>query len=54
MAEYINKLLLIKLIEDADCDVMADYGYEYGTEWGFSRDSIKILFVIIHPQTWLR
>lgn len=41
MAEYINKLLLIKLIEDADCDVMADYGYEYGTEWGFSRDSIK-------------
>ncbi len=27
MAEYINKLLLIKLIEDA--------------EWGFSRDSIK-------------
>lgn len=41
MKEYIDKEKLIKVIEEADCDVLADYGPEYGTEWGFSREAIK-------------
>ena len=39
--EFIDKSVLIKAIEEADCDVMADYGPEYGAEWGFSREAIK-------------
>ena len=39
--EYIDKAVLIKAIEEACCDVMADYGPEYGVECGFSREAIK-------------
>lgn len=41
MAEYIEREAAIKAFENADSDVMADYGPEYGTEWGFSRDAIR-------------
>lgn len=27
--------------DNADADVMADYGSEYGCEWGFSRDAVN-------------
>lgn len=45
MAEYIDRELVIKAIGNEDKDVMADYGEEYGTEWGFSEE--KIIGVIM-------
>lgn len=41
MAEYIEREALFRAFENADPDVMADYGPEYGSEWGFSRDTIS-------------
>lgn len=40
MAEYISKEDLIKAIEDAGADVIADYG-DYDCESGFSRDNLS-------------
>ena len=40
MAEYIDRELAIKAVRNEDKDVMADYGEEYGTEWGFSEEKI--------------
>ena len=45
MAEYIDRELAIKAVMNEDKDVMADYGEEYGTEWGFSEE--KIIGVIM-------
>ena len=45
MAEYIDRELAIKAVRNEDKDVMADYGEEYGTEWGFSEE--KIIGVIM-------
>ena len=45
MAEYIDRELVIKAVRNEDKDVMADYGEEYGTEWGFSEE--KIIGVIM-------
>ncbi len=45
MAEYIDCELAIKAVRNEDKDVMADYGEEYGTEWGFSEE--KIIGVIM-------
>lgn len=41
MAEYIKREDAIKSFLDADTDIMADYGPDYGAEWGFSRDRVK-------------
>lgn len=40
MAEYISKEDLIKAVEDADVDIVADYG-DYDCECGFSRDELS-------------
>lgn len=41
MAEYIKREDAIKSFLDADTDIMADYGPDYGIECGFSRDRVK-------------
>jgi len=42
--ELIDKAVVKAMFSNGDPDVMADYGPDYGTEWGFSRDTIsKIL-----------
>lgn len=37
----ISKEAVQAAFDKADCDVMADYGPEYGAEWGFSRSAVN-------------
>lgn len=47
MAEYIDRELAIKAVKNEDKDVMADYGEEYGTEWGFSEEkTVEIIMKV--------
>lgn len=39
--DSIDRAKLLDAFEDADTDVMADYGYEYGNECGFSRCAVR-------------
>lgn len=39
MKEYIDKEKIIKMFEESELDVIADYGEQYGTEFGMSRDA---------------
>lgn len=39
--EYIERGLLLSTLQTAQVDVMADYGRDYGAEWGFSREVIE-------------
>lgn len=41
MDDYISRQAAIEAFENADKDVMADYGEHYGCEWGFSRETVK-------------
>lgn len=41
MARYIELEKAIKVFEIADADVCANYGADYGCEFGFSRDAIR-------------
>lgn len=41
MTEYIERDAAISAFEDTDKDVIADYGPEYGCEFGFSQDKVK-------------
>ena len=41
MSDLIDRAELLDAFEDADADVMADYGYEYGSECGFSRCAVR-------------
>lgn len=41
MARYIELEKAIKAFEIADADVCANYGADYGCEFGFSRDTIR-------------
>lgn len=47
MAEYIEREALLNAFDIADPDVMADYGQDYGTAWGYSRDAVKNLVRLI-------
>lgn len=40
MDEYIERKLVIESIMNEDKDVIANYGEEYGVEFGFSEDKI--------------
>lgn len=37
----ISKDAVQAAFDEADADVMADYGPEYGAEWGFSRNAVN-------------
>lgn len=39
--ELVSKEDVRTAFDNADADVMADYGPEYGCEWGFSRDAVN-------------
>ena len=39
--EFVSKEDVRTAFDNADADVMADYGPEYGCEWGFSRDAVN-------------
>lgn len=41
MDDLISRKALLEAIENADTDITADYGEYYGSESGFSRESIK-------------
>ena len=41
MMSLISKDAVKAAFDNADPDVMADYGPEYGTEWGFSRSAVN-------------
>lgn len=43
MAEYIEREALLTTFDIAAPNVMADYGPDYGVDWGFSRDAAKRL-----------
>lgn len=41
MDDYISRQAAIEAFENADKDVMADYGEHYGCEWGFSSETVN-------------
>lgn len=41
MGDYIERQAAIEAFENADKDVMADYGEHYGCEWGFSSEVVN-------------
>lgn len=41
MDDYISRQATIEAFENADKDVMADYGEHYGCEWGFSSEAVN-------------
>lgn len=41
MDDYISRQAVIKAFENADKDVMANYGEYYGCEWGFSIEAVN-------------
>lgn len=41
MDDYISRQATIEAFENADKDVMADYGEHYGCEWGFSIEAVN-------------
>lgn len=41
MDDYISRQAVIEAFENADKDVMANYGEYYGCEWGFSSGTVN-------------
>ena len=41
MDDYISRQATIEAFDNADKDVMADYGENYGCEWGFSSETVN-------------
>lgn len=39
--KYIDQEMLLTELARQDADVVADYGQEYGVEWGYSRENIE-------------
>lgn len=52
MIKYIEKGKLLSAIEGAEPDIMADYGENYGSKWGFSHAKLYEIIEELPTLEW--